>query len=171
MKLFILLLIACIGLGFCVGAMYENKEPIIITRIDTHTQYIERIVPQEIIVERDVERVVVREVIMQVPREINEFKDLEELKEWAEVNSMSLVMGLHENWDCDDYAEGMRERAMAQGYIMSICPVYLGKVFDKQVEPVRWNVPAHMGNITMIGNDIYYIEPQTGKVVWVLYRD
>ena len=93
------------------------------------------------------------EVIKEVPIELREFESVEVLEEWymdnqaplrftdkADFNNPEYETGL----DCDDYATYLRDRAHAQGYLMSLQIVEAG---------------THMINMVMIGNDIFYLEP------------
>ena len=128
---------------------------------------VERIITQEITKEIEVERI--RYVYR--PRELREFSDLAELEKWVMPRAMGLIFTRKAWWDCDDFAERLQIMAITNGYLMSLSPVYLGDVWGKRVMIRDWYVPYHMGNMTMIGNDIYYIEPQNGKVVWVINRD
>ena len=56
-----------------------------------------------------------------------------------------------DQYDCDDFALALQQRASRDGYLMSVT------ITQKQNKP-------HMINLVTIGNDIYYIEPQTDEV-------
>lgn len=55
------------------------------------------------------------------------------------------------DYDCDDFALTLQRRANRDGYQMSVT------ITRKQGQ-------LHMINLAVIGNDIYYIEPQTDEV-------
>jgi len=58
--------------------------------------------------------------------------------------------------ECDDYAVALQESAAWSGYYVSV-------QFDVAEE--------HALNTAVIGNDIYYIEPQTDEVWFLGQRD
>jgi hypothetical protein len=83
-----------------------------------------------------------------------EFESLDALKAWlAEDDSDSSLYFFgsaclpSSNYDCDDYATALMYNALCDGYLVSL-----------QIDG------NHMLNSTMIGNDIYFIEPQDDKV-------
>ena len=67
---------------------------------------------------------------------------------------ISLAPAAYRNYDCDDYAVALVYNALSDGYSVSL-----------QVED------NHMLNSTVIGNNIYFIEPQNDKVWLWGYRD
>jgi hypothetical protein len=88
-----------------------------------------------------------------------EFGSVDELKAWlAEDDTDSTIYlfgaGSISSYDCDDYATALVYNALADGYLVSL-----------QIEG------NHMLNSTVIGNSIYYIEPQTDEVWLWGYRD
>ncbi|MDH5695994.1 MAG: hypothetical protein OEZ00_05250 [Dehalococcoidia bacterium] len=115
-----------------------------------------------------VDRVVIKEVVVEKPIELCEFTSLEELKTWlAEDDTdeyVHLVAGKDgvcrqsDKYDCDDYAFQLQRRAAESGFLMSVV------IIQKQGKP-------HMINLTCIGNDIYYIEPQTDRVSFYCHKD
>ena len=88
-----------------------------------------------------------------------EFESVEALKAWlAEDDSDSTLYifgsGSLSNYDCDDYATALVYNALCDGYLVSL-----------QIES------NHMLNSTVIGNDIYFIEPQNDEVWLWGHRD
>ncbi len=88
-----------------------------------------------------------------------EFESLDGLKAWlAEDDSNTTLYifgsGCMVNYDCDDYATALVYNALRDGYAVSL-----------QIEG------NHMLNSTVIGNEIYFIEPQTDEVWLWGYRD
>jgi hypothetical protein len=88
-----------------------------------------------------------------------QFESLAELRAWlAEDDSDSTLYifgsGCLGCYDCDDYATALVYNALCDGYAIST-----------QIEG------KHMLNSTIIGNDIYYIEPQTDEVWFWGHRD
>jgi hypothetical protein len=117
-----------------------------------------------------------------VPRDFRVFDSAEELNEWLEAECLpvTLIAGstgrislssprTTAEYDCDDYAEELQKKALAQGYLMSQQLVYNGRLFGVKVS--EYTGP-HMGNLTMVGGDIYYVESiPPHKAVKVVSRD
>jgi len=96
-----------------------------------------------------------------------EFQSLDELKSWLaedNTNAIHLISGeyawegtwVDPDYDCDDYATTLMRNALEDGYLVSTQI----SVFTQ-----------HMLNSTIIGNRIYFIEPQTDEVWLSGYRD
>jgi len=88
-----------------------------------------------------------------------EFGSVDELKAWlaqddTESTLYILGSGCISEYDCDDYAVALVHNALADGYAVSL-----------QIEG------SHMLNSTLIGNEIYFIEPQNDEVWLWGYRD
>jgi len=117
---------------------------------------------------------------VETPKPLRHFDNLDELEEWLENTSVldiDLDADGKENdkhvkpFDCDDYAIRLQERALSSGYIMSfeiIHPVEYNSVFKQKRIPTD---AIHAINLVIIGNEIYYIEPQTKEIVFVAYLD
>jgi len=115
-----------------------------------------------------VDRVVIKEVVVEKPVELREFTSLEELKTWLAEDDTDRYIHLFagedsvcrqsDKYDCDDYAYQLQRRAAKSGFLMSVT------IIEKQGKP-------HMINLTCIGNDIYYIEPQEDKVWFYCHKD
>lgn len=124
----------------------------------------------EVIVEKEVIREVevVREIIIEKPIQLREFASKGELEEWLARNRVSDNVYVWDEpdgttksslkYDCDDFALDLREQAGQDGFLMS-------------VTIVEKDGGAHMINLVTIGNDIYYIEPQTDEVWFYAYLD
>ena len=111
---------------------------------------------------------VTAEVEKKAFQEFREFKDLGELTEWLKNNGLPIRIIADEDgnidllhrkstsqYDCDDYAEALQRKALEQGFLMSQQLVLNGQVYGRKVS--EYTEP-HMGNLTVIGNAIYYIE-------------
>ena len=100
--------------------------------------------------------------------EPREFTSLEELKSWLAEDDTNecihLVAGkdgscrLDVKYDCDDYALQLQRQAARNRFLMSVT------IIKEQGKP-------HMINLACIGNDIYYIEPQTDEVWLYCHKD
>ena len=65
----------------------------------------------------------------------------------------------------------MQHKALADGYIMSfevIERTEYNKLFENELSPGQ---SLHAINLTIIDNNVYYIEPQTNEVVFVAQLD
>jgi hypothetical protein len=87
------------------------------------------------------------------------FSSVDELKAWlAQDDTDSTIYifgtGCLSKYDCDDYAVALERNALLDGYLVSL-----------QIEN------NHVLNSTIIGNEIYFIEPQTDEVWFWGYRD
>jgi len=133
--------------------------------IATHTvQYVEKPVTEVKYVER----------VKRVPVELRNFTDLEELKQWLKdrknVNTFRFQYA-DTIVDCDDYALELQQKALADGYIVSfevIGESEYNALFPTPLPPTQ---SLHAINLVIIGNDAYYIEPQTDEVVFVAQLD
>jgi len=88
-----------------------------------------------------------------------EFKSLDELKAWLAQDDTDNTLyifgdGCLANYDCDDYAVALERNALRDGYSVSL------QIGHK-----------HMLNSTIIGDKIYFIEPQSDEVWFWEYRD
>jgi len=126
------------------------------------------IIPIEVPVEIIKEVPVIVEVEKKSSPKFREFEDLTELKGWLEENALPIVLIAGKDgkvdfrnskstsqYDCDDYAEDLQRKALEQGFLMSQHLILKGKIFGVKVTKIT---EPHMGNLTIIGNDIYYIE-------------
>ncbi|MBA7613975.1 hypothetical protein ES703_21236 [subsurface metagenome] len=160
MKVFLIIILS--SATFFVGAYIgqETSEPEVVTEVQYEVKYVER--PDKI-----VEKIMEVEVIKEVPREIREFESLQELKQFLEDDDTNEILRLYPikgtggvisfTGPCDYYALNLQRRALEAGYLMSI------EIIEKDNEP-------HMINSAIIGNEVYYIEPQTDEVWLWGYR-
>ncbi len=100
--------------------------------------------PPEIIIETI-------EVIKEVPIPIvpREFKNMTEIAEF--IKDLNIEEFVEPDWDCDDYAYFVWSVAMRDGYFMS---------FESDYKKGQ----LHALNSTVVGNKVYFIEPQEGKI-------
>jgi hypothetical protein len=74
------------------------------------------------------------------------------------------IMGLDVNTsDCDEYARKVQELAIKDGYYL---PIALTDV-DGNVGPVKVNSQYHMGNLAIIGNDMYFVDPLKTSITYI----
>jgi len=133
--------------------------------IETHTvEYVE-----ETVVEKEYV-----DVIRHVPVEFRNFTNRTELEQWLqEINQLTSIRFQQKDAviDCDDFAIELQQEALADGFILSfeiISGSEYNELFSTQL-PARQSL--HAINLSIIGNDVYYIEPQTGEIVLAAYLD
>ncbi|MFC1984910.1 hypothetical protein ACFLUW_00730 [Chloroflexota bacterium] len=132
--------------------------------IATHTvEYIEKPVTEVKYVER----------VKNIPVELRNFTDLEELKQWMESKKNVTTVrfqSVDTIVDCDDYAFEMQQEALADGYVMSfqiIEPDKYNSLFENKLP----SNTLHAINLVLIGNTAHYIEPQTGEIAFAANLD
>ncbi len=120
------------------------------------------------------EETTIKEVEVDKPVYVNnnwrEFDSSAVLMAWAEEHLTTLWIVGNQAADCDDYASRLQLEAFKDGYILSVQLVENGRLSGKNVSNF---LELHMGNLAMIGNTIYFIEPQPKyfRVVYVCDRD
>ena len=180
-----LIAVGLLVLVFCLGARlaqptYAYQTPVDISAdfdvnntpavecrvVATHTiEYIEKPVTEVKYVER----------VRNVPVALRNFSDLEELKQWL-VNVKTTTTTIYFQSpgvavDCDDFASTLQRKALSDGYIMSFQIIETGKynsLFQNSKMPAN---TLHAINMAVIGNNAYYIEPQTGEIVFAAHLD
>lgn len=157
--LFIVLATAMVGFLFGIDYGERNLEP------QVETEYV--VLPPEVIrVEVPVEVVKEVEVIREVPLKLREFDSLQEVEDWLADDDLNTRVVLKADaaglinlkGACDYIALELQRRALEQGYLMS-------------TEIVQRGDTLHMLNSVVVGNNIYYVEPQTDEVWLAAYRN
>lgn len=149
MKIFIALVLGVLSFGIALGLVNEIQDMTQVRYI-TKTVYVDRVTyvdkPVEVIAEKVVTKEVEVEVIRYIKPKFREFNDLEELTAWVKPRVMGLIVTSKDWWDCDDFAERLQIMALRDGYLMSITPVYLGDVWKARVmvrtgsNPLTWGI-------------------------------
>jgi molybdopterin converting factor small subunit len=133
--------------------------------VETHTiEYIE-----ETVIEREYV-----DVIQQVETEISNFKTLDELKGWMNNTYNQATIRFQQAdtvIDCDDYAFEMQREALKDGYIISFEIISVSEYNELFSYQLPETGSLHAINLAIIGNSVYYIEPQTGETVHAAYLD
>jgi len=190
----VLFMLAILTLVFCAGAYLGQLtfEPRVIIEHEVIESVVykpvERIVetivykPVEKIIEtivyEPVEKVIVERI--ETTKPLRYFQSLEELEQWL-VNIKVLDIRFDvvdketseriEKFDCEDYALRLQEKALRDGYIISFEVIHSAEynaLFKQKRIPAN---TIHAINSVILGNEIYYIEPQTHEVVFVAYLD
>jgi hypothetical protein len=171
-----LLLIAVAIIAYCLGASSAYEDLVITTRhaqispvdvrlISTHTvEYVEKIVIEKEYVD----------VVRDVPVEYRNFTDQLELQQWLEERNKTATIYFQRGdavIDCDDFAMELQKEALADGYIISFEIISVNEYNHLFSIPLPESQSLHAINLSIIGNDVYYIEPQTGEIAHVSFLD
>jgi len=182
-------MLICAG-GYLGQKYYEPQvvvkyELVTVDRIVEKVVYtpVERVIetvvyePVETVVYEPIDKIIVEEI--EVPRSLDYFESLVELKQW--LNDVKFI-DIHfdvvdrvgnniKKFDCDDYAIELQDRALQQGYILSFEVIGYNEynsLFNEKKIPYG---AIHAINSAIIGNEVYYIEPQTQETVFVANLD
>lgn len=133
---------------------------------------------KESIVIRPVEKVVIRHV--ETPQPLHHFQNLVELEQWlGNFGQLDIRFDVAEEetgqiikeFDCDDYAVRLQEEALRDGYIISFEVIHSEEYNDLFKQKRIPRGATHAINSVIIGNEVYYIEPQTNEIVFAAYID
>jgi hypothetical protein len=172
--LIMLLALALAGGSFCWGLVYGKINMVPETVVRTVTKDVSRYteVPVVEVVEKVVEKKVIEqvpvieyvEVEKEVPVELKQFASEEALVAWLHVDSTDGLTYIKDLFECENYAQTLIRHAQAEGYHMSF------QVLKNYTRPdtKEFIKGPHAINSTIIGNDIYFIDPQTDDF-WVAY--
>lgn len=159
-ELSVLCLLGGLWLGFY---LQPELQVVTIERIITQTEYVdvEVKVPYEITHYIDVPVVEWRQIY---PRQ---FDSVEQFEAWYLEQGFSLLW----NKDCNDYARKLQTTALKQGYSISQALVWNGKYY-RGIKVSNISL-GHTGNLVLINNTYYWIEPQPNKfeVIEICRRD
>lgn len=161
----VLFRIAILALVFFIGAYLGQAtfKPRTVTIYRTEVKYqpIKKVAVETDYIER----------VVEVPVKLHHFADVEEVKQWLkgisflffEVVDSKTGHSIYKP-DCEDYALELQRKALADGYLMSFEIIHsseYNQLFSKRLP----HNTLHAINLVVIGNDAYYIEPQTHEVV------
>jgi len=176
----VLLILASVALIFCAGVYIGQVtfKPQVIIEPKIQTKFIDRVIhiPVEKVVEKEiyipVEKVVVQDIETYKP--LRHFQDLDELEGW--LGQEVLFVGIDvvdertgkfiKRWECVDYAIRLQEKALKEGYIMSFEVIHHSEYNSLFKQKIPYG-SSHAINSLIIGNEIYYIEPQNHEIVFV----
>ena len=167
----VLVLVFCAGTYVSPVAFEQQTTSVVEPRVEC--RLVERHTVQY--VDRPVTVVHNIEQVQRIPTELRNFNDLEELKQWlvaVDTNTTTVYFQLPDaTVDCDDYALDLQHKALTDGYIISFEVIGRGEynaVFKGESPPSQ---SLHAINLAIIGNNAYYIEPQTDEVVFAVHLD
>jgi hypothetical protein len=176
--LLMLLALALAGGTFCWGLVYSKITTTPEVTIQTITKdvshYIEK--PTVEVVETFVEKKVVEEVPVvkyvekyvevekEVPAELKQFESEEELIEWLQTDKTNELPYIRDLFECENFARTLMRNALEDGHLMSFQVL---KNYNRP-DTNEFIKGPHAINNTIIGNDVYFIDPQTDDC-WVAY--
>lgn len=132
--------------------------------VETHTvQYIDNPATEVKYIERTA----------RVPVELRNFSDFEELKQWLkEVNTSNILYfeGPDAQADCDDFASRLQQKALEDGYFLSL-QIIKSKEYNTLFNSRLPTNALHAINLAVVENNAYYIEPQTNEIVFAAHLD
>ena len=158
-------------IGTYVGEDAEEPKTLLVTETKIKYQTVEKPVIQYV----DKREVTFIDRVERVPVELRNFGNLEELKRWLVRASTNITTIYFEQpdvtIDCDDFALALQRKALEDGYMMSFQIIESSKynsLFKSSKMPPD---TLHAINLAIVGNNAYYIEPQTGEVAFVVHLD
>lgn len=167
-KLIVAIAISFMGF-YCLGAFIGKAtfEPKVITQTETLVQTVTEYQTVEKIVYVDKPVVEYVDKIVEVPRELRDFSSFEELEQWLS----NIIWFKQPDFDCDDFALQVQDRALNDGYKLNVELIQsseYNRLFKKAKLPPN---KIHAINSALIGNKAYYIEPQNYEIVFVANTD
>ena len=145
-------------------------EVIVQTATKYINHYIERPIPE--VVETVVEKKVIEKVPVvkyvavekEVPADLKQFESEEELIEWLNTDKTDELPYIRDLFECENFARTLMRHALEDGHYMSfqVLKNYTRPETEEFIEG------PHAINSTIIGNYIYFIDPQTDEF-WMAY--
>ena len=169
-----LALVAIVAIAFFAGSQISKDsvkpQTVLVTKTEVRYQTVEKPILQH------VAKPVVEYVKLagRTPAELRNFNDLDELKRWVgnRMNATTIrFQSSKDEVDCDDYAREMQSAALADGYIVSFQIIGRSEYNALFKNKLPSSQPLHAINLAIIGNDIHYIEPQTGEITFAMHLD
>lgn len=170
----IAILVLAFFIGAYVGQVTFEPRTVTIYETETKTKVEYQAIETTIVKDKYIERIV------ETPIQLRNFDNLKQLSQWLKDTHVIAIHAqivdpetgyLIKKPDCDDYALKLQQKALADGYVMSfeiIQPSEYNTLFkDKQLP----SGSLHAINLVIIGNEVYYIEPQTHEVVLAAHLD
>ena len=170
----ILLALALASVCFCWGLVYSKTNLTPVTVVQTVTknskQYIEK--PTDRVVEVVVEKKVIEEVPVieyvevekEVPTKLQQFESEKELRQWLDSDKTDELPYIRDLFECENFARTLMKHALEDGYYMSFQVLKNYRRPDTR----EFTEGPHAINSTIVGNYIYFIDPQNDEL-WVAY--
>ena len=144
------------------------------TTVRTVTKYVNHYTerPTVEVVETVVEKKVIEkvpvieyvEVEKEVPAEIKQFESEEALIKWLHIDKTNELPYIRDLFECENFSRTLMRHAQEDGYHMSF------QVLKNYTRPdtKEFIKGPHAINSTIIGNYIYFIDPQNDEL-WIAY--
>jgi len=169
--------IGVVALAFCAGTYVEpvefEQQTTTVIAPTVECELVERHTVQY--VDRPITVVKSTERVQRMPAKLRNFNDIEELKQWLVAMDKSATtvyfQPLNTTVDCDDYALDLQRNALADGYIVSFEVIGRNEYNSLFKCELPSDQSLHAINLAIIGNNAYYIEPQTNEIVFAAYLD
>ena len=151
-----MLAVSLAGGLFCWGLVYSKitTVPEIIVQKETRdiSRYIERPTVEVVEVEKE------------VPVQLRHFGSEEELIEWLHADKTDELTYIEDRFECEDFSQTLMNNAVEDGLYMSF------QVLKNYTRPEtkEFIKGPHAINSTIIGNYIYFIDPQNDEL-WRAY--
>ena len=127
--------------------------------VETHTvEYIEETVVETEYVD----------VVQNITKELRNFLTIDELQTWMGSKDIRAIIHFQQSdtvIDCDDFAFEMQQKALKDGYIVSFEIISVNEYNGLFTTQLPETASLHAINLAIIGNNVFYIEPQTGETV------
>ena len=142
--------------------------------VRTVTEYVDRYIeiPSVEVVETVVEKKIIKEVPFieyieiekEVPVELKPFESEAELAAWLDTDRTNELPYIKDLFECENFALTLINHALKDGHHLSF------QVLKNYTRPdtSEFTKGPHAVNSAIIGNDIYFIDPQTDEF-WVAY--
>jgi hypothetical protein len=174
--LIILLALSLAGGSFYWGLVYSKTrmvpEKIVQTVTNNVTHFVEIEKPVVEVVEKFVEKKVIEkvpvieyvEVEKEVTVELKQFESVNELSEWLRIDQTDELPYIKDLFECESFAQTLMTNTLNNGHYMSF------QVLKNYTRPDTKEFIAgpHAINNTIIGNYIYFIDPQSDEL-WAAY--
>lgn len=170
-----LLTLALAGGSFCWGIVYSKATMVPETVVPTVTKNIncDKESPVVEVIETLVEKKVIEkvpvieyvEIEKEVPLKLKEFECEEELVAWLNTDKTNELPYIKDLFECENFARTLMKHALEEGYYMSF-QVLKNYTRPKTKEFIEG---PHAINNTIIGNNTYFIDPQTDEY-WIAYK-
>jgi hypothetical protein len=174
-----LLALALAGGFFCWGLVYSKVTQVPETIVHTVTKNVNRYkeIPTVEVIETLVEKKVIEEVPVieyveveieiekEIPLELKEFESEEEMVAWLNADQTDELPYIKDLFECENFARTLMKHSLEEGYYVSF------QVLKNYTRPKtkEFTEGPHAINSTIIGNYIYFIDPQTDEY-WIAYK-
>jgi len=164
--------VACFMAG---GALNERVMKPEVVEVSVKVEVVKWMEPEKEVIYLEAEPVIeTMEVVVEVPIKLREFQSTEELESWLEENHIDEAVMLYasgKKFDCDDYTRRLIKDARADGYQLWFQVLLPNYRRPDTGERITERDEAHALSSAIIGDKLYFIEPQTDDYWFVVGVD